>query len=179
MPVAALGLVAGRETFGHRFHTTGPLSIRDADSYARQLEDEGKVLASFARRRDRIEALVKAAADRIGATAVMPGELLDEVTALVEWPAVYESGFEREFLDVPQECLILTMQQNQKYFALKDTSGRLLSRFLLVSHLDAADPRQSSPAMRGWCVRGWPMPSSSSTRTASARWSRGCRCCRA
>jgi len=140
VPVAALGLAAGRETFGHRFHTTGPLSIRDADSYARQLEDEGKVLASFARRRDRIEALVKAAADRIGATAVMPGELLDEVTALVEWPAVYESGFEREFLDVPQECLILTMQQNQKYFALKDPSGRLLSRFLLVSHLDAADP---------------------------------------
>ena len=140
VPVGTLGLLAGRETFGHRFHTCGPVNIRDADSYARQLEDEGKVLASFAQRRDRIEALVKAAAARIGAAPVMPDELLDEVTALVEWPAVYESGFEREFLDVPQECLILTMQQNQKYFALKDPSGRLLSRFLLVSHLDAADP---------------------------------------
>jgi glycyl-tRNA synthetase beta chain len=140
VPVGALGLRAGRETFGHRFHTSGPLAIRDADSYARQLEDEGKVIASFGRRRARIEELVVAAADRLGATPLMPGELLDEVTALVEWPVVYASEFEREFLDVPQECLILTMQQNQKYFALKDSSGRLLNRFLLVSHLQAADP---------------------------------------
>ena len=138
--LAALGLQAGRETFGHRFHAGAPLAIRDADSYARQLADEGKVIASFATRRDRIEELVKAAAERIGATPVMPGELLDEVSALVEWPVVYESGFEKEFLDVPQECLVLTMQQNQKYFALKDASGRLLNRFLLVSHLQADDP---------------------------------------
>ncbi len=140
VPVGALGLQAGRQTFGHRFHTSAPLSIRDADSYAQQLEDEGKVIASFTQRRACIETLVTAAAGRLGAAAVMPGELLDEVTALVEWPVVYESGFEREFLGVPQECLILTMQQNQKYFALMDASGRLLNRFLLVSHLDAADP---------------------------------------
>jgi glycyl-tRNA synthetase beta chain len=140
VPVAALGLQAGRETFGHRFHTSAPLSIGDADGYARQLEDDGRVIASFGRRRDRIESLVEAQAARLGATAVMPAELLDEVTALVEWPAVYASEFEREFLDVPQECLILTMQQNQKYFALKDDAGRLLNRFLLVSHLQTDDP---------------------------------------
>ena len=140
VPVAALGLQAGRETFGHRFHTSGPLAIRDADSYARQLEVEGKVIASFGERRARIEALLTEAAGRLAATAVMPGELLDEVTALVEWPVVYASEFEREFLDVPQECLVLTMQQNQKYFALRDDAGRLLNRFLLVSHLETADP---------------------------------------
>ncbi|MBS1163645.1 MAG: glycine--tRNA ligase beta subunit, partial [Burkholderiaceae bacterium] len=140
VPVAALGLQAGRETFGHRFHTSGPLAIRDADSYARQLEVEGKVIASFGERRARIEALLTEAAERLAATPVMPGELLDEVTALVEWPVVYASEFEREFLDVPQECLVLTMQQNQKYFALRDDAGRLLNRFLLVSHLETADP---------------------------------------
>ena len=140
VPVGVLGLRAGRETFGHRFHSRGPLAIGDADGYARQLEDEGKVIASFAARRARIEERVTAAAVRLGAAPVMPGELLDEVTALVEWPVVYASEFEREFLDVPQECLILTMQQNQKYFALKDGAGRLLNRFLLVSHLDTSDP---------------------------------------
>ena len=140
VPVGVLGLQAGRETFGHRFHTSGPLAIRDADGYAQQLADEGRVIASFAERRARIADRVAAAAGRLGATAVMPDELLDEVTALVEWPVVYASEFEREFLDVPQECLILTMQQNQKYFALKDPSGRLLNRFLLVSHLQTDDP---------------------------------------
>ena len=69
-----------------------------------------------------------------------PEDLLDEVTALVEWPVVYESGFEPEFLEVPPECLILTMQQNQKYFALRDAGGALLDRFLLVSNLDTRDP---------------------------------------
>jgi glycyl-tRNA synthetase beta chain len=140
VPIGTLGLQAGRETFGHRFHTTGPLSIREADSYAQQLQDQGKVIASFGQRRARIEELVTAAASRLGAKPVMPGELLDEVTALVEWPVAYASEFEREFLDVPQECLILTMQQNQKYFALTDDAGRLLNRFLLISHLQTDDP---------------------------------------
>ena len=140
VPVAALGLQAGRETFGHRFHTSGPLAIRDADSYARQLEVEGKVIASFGERRARIEALLTEAAGRLAATPVMPGELLDEVTALVEWPVVYAGTFDRAFLAVPQECLILTMQQNQKYFALADASGRLEPRFLVVANLAAEDP---------------------------------------
>jgi glycyl-tRNA synthetase beta chain len=139
VPVSVLGLAAGRETFGHRFHTRAPLAIRSADGYAEQLASEGKVIASFEARRKRVAELVTAAAARLGAQPVMPAELLDEVTALVEWPVLYESGFEQEFLDVPQECLILTMQQNQKYFALKDDAGRLLNRFLLISHLETAD----------------------------------------
>jgi len=137
--VRTLGLDAGRETFGHRFHSDGPLRITDADSYAAQLEGEGKVIASFAARRARIAELVVGAAGRLGAQPVMPEALLDEVAALVEWPVVYASEFEAEFLSVPQECLVLTMQQNQKYFALQDDSGRLLNRFLLVSHLEASD----------------------------------------
>jgi len=138
--VGVLGLTAGRETFGHRFHTQGPLAIRAADGYAQQLQSEGKVIASFAQRRRRIAELVAEAANRLAAQPVMPDELLDEVAALVEWPVAYESGFEPEFLGVPQECLILTMQQNQRYFALKDAQGRLLNRFVLISHLETADP---------------------------------------
>ena len=95
------------------------------------------MIPSFEARRERIEQLLAAEAARIGAVPVAPDALLDEVTALVEWPAVYECSFEREFLDVPQECLILTMQQNQKYFALRDANGALLERFLLVSNLEA------------------------------------------
>jgi glycyl-tRNA synthetase beta chain len=137
--VEALGLRAGRETFGHRFHTAAPLAITSADDYVAQMERDGRVIASFDARRSRIAELVTAAAQRLDAQPVMPEELLDEVTGLVEWPVVYASEFEREFLAVPQECLILTMQQNQKYFALQDASGRLLNRFLLVSHLEAND----------------------------------------
>lgn len=139
VPLSALGLQSGRATFGHRFHTTGEIAIRSADSYRQQLQDEGKVIASFEARQQRVAELVTDAAKKLGAHAVMPADLLDEVTALVEWPVVYESGFEAEFLQVPQECLILTMQQNQKYFALKDEAGKLLNRFLLVSHIETAD----------------------------------------
>jgi glycyl-tRNA synthetase beta chain len=140
VPVHALGLDAGTKTFGHRFHAPGEIAIHAADTWAQQLLDEGKVIASFEARHQRIAELVTDAANKLGAHAVMPAELLDEVTALVEWPVVYESGFEEEFLQVPQECLILTMQQNQKYFALKDDAGRLLNRFLLVSHIDTREP---------------------------------------
>jgi glycyl-tRNA synthetase beta chain len=141
VPVSALGLRAGRETFGHRFHCAGPLAIANADGYAGQMLQQGKVIASFEQRRARIVEQVEAAALRRRARAVMPEALVDEVTALVEWPVVYESGFDPEFLQVPPECLILTMQQNQKYFALQDPQGRLLDRFLLVSHLEIDDPR--------------------------------------
>jgi glycyl-tRNA synthetase beta chain len=142
VPVKALGLTAGRETFGHRFHTHGPLSIRSAQSYETQLHQKGHVIASFEERRFRMLVRIEAEAGRLVAEPVMPAELIDEVAALVEWPVVYESGFEDKFLEVPQECLILTMQQNQKYFALKDSSGKLLNRFLLVSNIQAEDPSQ-------------------------------------
>jgi glycyl-tRNA synthetase beta chain len=140
LPVQALGLIGGTKTFGHRFLSQGEIAVHSADTYAEQLEREGRVIASFEARRARIAELVTAAAAKLNAQPVMPDELLDEVTALVEWPVVYESGFEQDFLAVPQECLILTMQQNQKYFALKDANGKLLNRFLLVSHLETADP---------------------------------------
>ncbi|HET9024125.1 MAG TPA: glycine--tRNA ligase subunit beta, partial [Burkholderiaceae bacterium] len=139
LPVTALGLLAGTTTHGHRFMEPGDLPVHSADTYETQLEEEGLVIPSFDKRRARIANLVKKAAASFDATPIMPDELLDEVTALVEWPVVYDSGFEREFLEVPPECLILTMQQNQKYFALRDKTGRLMNRFLLVSHIEATD----------------------------------------
>ncbi len=144
VPVSALGLDADRITAGHRFLGRRDLEIRTADAYAPTLEAEGKVLPDFAARRERIIAGLHAAA--AGAKVVMPDALLDEVTALVEWPKVYTGGFDAAFLEVPQECLILTMQQNQKYFALEGKDGRLQNRFLLVSNLDAHDPE---PIIRG------------------------------
>lgn len=139
VPLKALGLEAGRTTLGHRFESQGELVIHSADSYARQLETEGKVIAAFDERRARLVDRVETAAAQLGAKAIMPPELIDEVTALTEWPVVYESGFEREFLEVPEECLVLTMQQNQKYFALRGPDGKLMNTFLLVSHIEARD----------------------------------------
>lgn len=140
VPLTVLGMHSGRSTAGHRFHAPGPLQIASAHSYEQQLREQGKVIASFEARREKIIALLQAAAQARGAQVVMPEALIEEVSALVEWPVVYESGFEEAFLAVPQSCLILTMQQNQKYFALQDAQGRLQNRFLLVSNIDAADP---------------------------------------
>jgi glycyl-tRNA synthetase beta chain len=139
VPVAILGLAAGRTTLGHRFLSQEEISITDAGSYAAALETKGKVIAEFDARKEKIRAslLDKAGVDKV----LMPESLLDEVSALVEWPVVYECNFESEFLSVPQECLILTMQTNQKYFALTDHHGRLRSRFLIVSNLETADPQ--------------------------------------
>jgi glycyl-tRNA synthetase beta chain len=138
VPVHALGLDAGRITAGHRFVARAELSIATAEAYEPTLEAEGKVIASFAKRRAEIVAALERASEH--ARVIMPDALLDEVTALVESPAVYAGSFDRSFLEVPQECLILTMQQNQKYFALADDSGALRHRFLLVSNLAIDDP---------------------------------------
>jgi len=138
VPVAALGLAAGRETLGHRFLSHRPIELATADAYAPTLEAEGKVIPSFAARRENIVVQLEGAAG--DATPIMPDALLDEVTALVEWPVVYAGAFDAAFLAVPQECLILTMQLNQRYFALADDAGRLTNRFLLVSNLATRDP---------------------------------------
>jgi glycyl-tRNA synthetase beta chain len=138
VPVSALGLDAGRVTDGHRFLCLHPLSIANAAAWEPALAAEGRVVAEFAVRRAKIVAGLKQAAEH--AQIIMPDALLDEVTALVEWPAVYAGTFDRAFLDVPQECLILTMQQNQKYFALADDAGKLKHRFLLVSNIETQDP---------------------------------------
>jgi glycyl-tRNA synthetase beta chain len=139
VPVHVLGLQSGTKTQGHRFLAPGILAVLSADMYADQLLEEGYVIASFDERRAKIESLLLAEATRHDAQAVIPSELLDEVTALVEWPVVYDSTFDAEYLSVPPECLLLTMQQNQKYFALNDRSGKLTNRFLLVSNMEAAD----------------------------------------
>ncbi|QYF91643.1 glycine--tRNA ligase subunit beta [Massilia sp. PAMC28688] len=140
VPVTLLGLTAGRETLGHRFLTDGAaLPIAHAEQYAATLETEGKVIANIEGRKEKIRAALLSAAgdDKV----LMPESLLEEVSALVEWPVVYECHFEEEFLAVPQECLILTMQTNQKYFALTDAAGKLRSRFLIVSNIATGDPQ--------------------------------------
>ncbi|MBK0414500.1 glycine--tRNA ligase subunit beta [Chromobacterium haemolyticum] len=140
VPGEVLGLQSGQSTRGHRFLSEGEVTVANADAYARTLHESGKVVASFDARRELIRHKLTEAAARLNATIAAPEALFDEVTGLVEWPVVLEAGFEAEFLRVPQECLILTMQQNQKYFPLLDASGKLMNRFLLVSNLETADP---------------------------------------
>jgi glycyl-tRNA synthetase beta chain len=141
--VTALGLVAGRATHGHRFEGARDIPLAHAEEYEERLAKEGGVIAGFAARRAAILEGLREAAAREQATLGPEAQLealLDEVTALVERPTVYVGRFEREFLEVPQECLILTMRQNQKYFPLFDAEGRLTERFLVVSNLRPADP---------------------------------------
>ena len=140
VPANVLGLQSGNSTLGHRFLSDGLITIENADSYAEQMREQGKVIASFATRKAAIQTALNQHAGRLNATVAADEALLDEVAALVEWPVVLEAGFEAHFLEVPQECLILTMQQNQKYFPLLDANGKLMNRFLLVSNLEAADP---------------------------------------
>ncbi|MDR2259618.1 MAG: glycine--tRNA ligase subunit beta [Azoarcus sp.] len=144
VPGRALGLEAGRVTRGHRFMGADEVSIARADDYEAALRDTGKVIADFRRRRADIEAQLLEAAAREGArletNTADHASLLDEVTALVEHPSVYAGEFEAEFLSVPQECLILTMRANQKYFPLFDEAGRLKNRFLIVSNMRLDDP---------------------------------------
>ncbi|CAG0944586.1 MAG: Glycine--tRNA ligase beta subunit [Rhodocyclaceae bacterium] len=139
--VQMFGLTADRKTQGHRFEAKSPVvSIRDADSYAQQMESEGAVIPGFAARRAEIEKQLKSAASKEGLLPIEDEALLDEVTALVERPNVLTCQFEKEFLDVPQECLILTMKANQKYFPLLDAAGKLTNKFLVVSNIRPADP---------------------------------------
>jgi glycyl-tRNA synthetase beta chain len=134
-----LGLQSGRTTLGHRFLSVGPVTIARADDYERVLREQGRVIASFDTRRTEISnALTKAAGK--GTTFEPDDALLDEVTALTESPAVYEGEYSAAFLEVPHECLVLSMKQHQKYFPLLETaSKRLVARFLVVSNLPAAD----------------------------------------
>ena len=142
VPLQALGLRAGNTTQGHRFEAAlSPVVIAHADSYAATLARDGAVLASFAERRAEIVRQLKAEAAKVGGAvrAIDDEALLDEVTALVERPNVLVCEFEREFLEVPQECLILTMKANQKYFPLLDSGGKLTNKFLVVSNISPDD----------------------------------------
>ena len=142
VPVTALGLKAGNSTQGHRFEATvSPIVLQDADSYAATLARDGAVIASFTERRAEIVRQLNAAAAHIGngVRAIEDEALLDEVTALVERPNVLVCTFEPEYLAVPQECLILTMKANQKYFPLLDATGKLTNQFLVVSNITPDD----------------------------------------
>jgi glycyl-tRNA synthetase beta chain len=144
IPVLALGLNAGRTTHGHRFQGAADIELKDASEYESRLETEGGVIASFETRRSEIKRLLFAHAEQTGDTLGEPDDytaLLDEVTALVERPTVYVGKFDAEFLDVPPECLVLTMKLNQKYFPLFLSEGGLSSRFLIVSNMRLDDPR--------------------------------------
>ncbi|MEY3636929.1 MAG: Glycine--tRNA ligase beta subunit [Pseudomonadota bacterium] len=142
VPVKTLGLKAGQQTHGHRFEANvSPVVIQDADSYAATLARDGAVIASFAERRAEIVKQLNAAAAKVGggAKAIEDDALLDEVTALVERPNVLTCEFEKQFLEVPQECLILTMKANQKYFPLLTAEGKLTHQFLVVSNISPSD----------------------------------------
>ena len=140
--IEALGLKAGNSTHGHRFEAlVDPIVLQHADSYAATLQKDGAVIASFAERKAEIARQLAAAAGQVGGgvTVIEDDALLDEVTALVERPNVLICAFEKEFLDVPQECLILTMKANQKYFPLLDAGGTLTNKFLVVSNISPQD----------------------------------------
>ena len=140
VPVSILGLQAGRTTQGHRFEAkAATLDIRDADSYAAQMESEGAVIPSFDKRRAEIERQLAAAAKKEGLQPIEDAALLDEVTALVERPNVLLCEFDAQFLELPPECLILTMKANQKYFPLLEADGKLTNKFLIVSNIRPDD----------------------------------------
>ena len=139
-----LGLISSNTTLGHRFLTTGEIRISQADDYAAIMLQQGRIMPDYNQRRAAIRTqLATAAAD---AEVLWDDALLDEVTALVEYPAVYAGTFSPDFLTVPQACLILSMKQHQKYFPLTDTNGNLLPRFLVVSNLQITNP---DPIIRG------------------------------
>lgn len=140
VPAELLGLQAGRVTRGHRFEAATPqIELRDADAYAETLRTQGAVIASFAERRAELQRQLQAAGAQLGLKPIEDEALLDEVTALVERPNVLTCEFEEAFLAVPQECLILTMKANQKYFPLLDAAGKLTKYFLVVSNIAPAD----------------------------------------
>lgn len=135
-----LGVPTGRTTQGHRFHCDAPIELRTPAEYARRLEEEGFVIADFAARRERVRAQTEALAESIDAQAVLESELLDEVTALVEWPVAILGSFDEAFLSVPAEALISSMQEHQRYFPLRDRDGALLPRFITVANIDSRNP---------------------------------------
>jgi glycyl-tRNA synthetase beta chain len=139
--VRALGLAAGRTTHGHRFQGARDIDLADAEAYEGALEREGRVIASFDARRAEISRQLGEKSAALTKSFAPPEALLDEVAGLVEWPAVYVGSFEYEFLAVPQECLMLTMQQNQKYFPLVGADGKLLPKFLIVSNMRLDDAK--------------------------------------
>lgn len=140
VPCELLGLSAGRRSRGHRFHCAGELTLRRPADYEALLRDEGFVIARFDARRDAIRAQVEELAREAGGEADLDEALLDEVAALTEWPVAIQGTFDREFLSLPIELLVLTMKQDQRYFPVFDRSGDLMNRFIAVANIDSSDP---------------------------------------
>ena len=140
VPATVLGIAAGNATRGHRFLSSGELRIGAPASYARTLATRGKVIASFAVRRERIRSGVEAQAAAIGGRALIEAPLLDEVTALVEWPVPLHGAFDARFLDLPRELLIATLQEHQRLFPVEGVDGRLLPAFIAVANLESREP---------------------------------------
>lgn len=135
-----LGLRANRCTRGHRFHYNQELQLERADEYLDKLKTIGYVMVDMAERRAVIEQQVKAEAEKVGGVAVIDADLLDEVTALVEWPVALTGNFEKRFLDVPAEALIASMKEHQKYFHVVDSKGKLLPHFITVANIESKNP---------------------------------------
>ncbi|WP_111657808.1 glycine--tRNA ligase subunit beta [Isoalcanivorax indicus] len=139
LPLSLLGLTAGRDTRGHRFHAPAPLTLATPAEYEQRLEQDGFVIADFARRRDMVREQAIAAGTQAGGQAHIDTDLLDEVTALVEWPVALLGHFDADFLRVPQEALITAMQEHQKYFPVLDPQGKLMNAFITLSNIDSKD----------------------------------------
>ncbi|WP_449361072.1 glycine--tRNA ligase subunit beta, partial [Alishewanella longhuensis] len=141
VPATILGRTSGNQTYGHRFHAPALVSIKNADAYLPTLE-QAYVIADYAKRKDYIAEQVAVTAAGLGAQVKPDDALLEEVTSLVEWPAVLVGSFEESFLQVPAEPLISTMKDNQKYFPLLDSNGKLLNKFIFVANISSKDPQQ-------------------------------------
>lgn len=140
VPATLYNIESGNQSRGHRFHKPEPITLNSPADYAYQLEKEGMVVADFADRKAQIEQQVISVAEGLGGKAVIDPDLLDEVTALVEWPVAISGSFETRFLEVPQEALIASMQGHQKYFPVVDQEGQLMAHFITVSNIESSDP---------------------------------------
>lgn len=140
--VNVLGVVSGRHTRGHRFHAPEALSLSSAADYTETLYDKGWVMVDFEQRRERILEQARAAAAGEGGEVIIEDALLDEVTALVEWPVAIVGGFEQRFLQIPPEALVSSMQGHQRYFPIRDAKGRLMPRFVTIANIESRDPSE-------------------------------------
>ena len=142
IPFELLDLQSGRTSYGHRFHAPGAIELANAGEYAERIEKDGHVLADFDRRKAMIEEQTLAAGKKAGGVAQINPDLLNEVTALVEWPEALMGSFDDDFLRVPQEALISAMEEHQKYFSVLDADGKLMPRFITISNIQSKDPQQ-------------------------------------
>jgi len=140
--VELLGVTSGQDSYGHRFHHPEAIRIQSAQTYAAQLETEGHVVVDMSKRRDAINAQVIELATKLGGEAVLNEDLLDEVTGLVEWPVALSGSYDKSFLELPAEALISSMEEHQKYFAVRDKAGDLLPYFITICNIESQDPAQ-------------------------------------